>query len=300
MYSYFAYGLGIHSETELPELVPAPTSPEIVIQFSHANIFAPDEDESGTFYVSPDETRIRFAGIGAFAIRRGCEIEVEPEPQANLQEMRLALLGPVFAVLLHQRGLLVLHASSVASNNRAIAFLAEAGGGKSTIAAAMLTRGYQLVTDDLVAVAPDAAHSPTIYPAFPFLKVWPEAADALGRDVLAAPRVSAQLDKRVWQIADVATSPVTLSCIYVLDQGVHPRIEPLSAQESFITLVRHTFVAHLLNATDTTQKHFQQCSILVNQVPVRRLILARSLDVLTAAAELVDTDFSRAASSIRA
>ena len=88
---------------------------------------------------------------------------------------------------------------------------------------------------------------------------------------VTAPRVSAQLEKRIWHIANVPTSPVTLGSIYVLEQGEHPGIEPLSAPESFIALVRHTFVAHLLDATDTTQKHFQQCSILVNQVPVHRL-----------------------------
>lgn len=296
MHTYLAYGLGIHSELELPELVPAPADADILIQYARANISVDAENAPGGIYdAATNELQIRYDGIGAFVIRRGCEIAVEPEAQANMQELRLALLGPVFAVLLHQRGGLVLHASAVARDHRAIAFLAEAGGGKSTIAAALLTRGYQLVSDDLVAVAPGAAPPPWVYPGFPFLKIWPQVARALGQDVLAAPRVSAQLEKRVWKIPDAPTSPLPLSCLYVLGQGERPRIEPLAAPESFIALVRHTFVALLLDATDTTQQHFQQCSMLVNQVPVRRLIMPRSLDGLTAVAGLVHTDCSRAA-----
>jgi len=294
MHTYFAYGLGIHSEIELPELAPAQANPDIVILFARADIFPPaGASASEKFFADATEARVHYDGVGGFSIHRGCEIALAPEPQANLQEVRLTLLGPVFAILLHQRGLLVLHASAVAIDHRAIAFLAEAGGGKSTTAAALLTRGYQLVSDDLVALAPDAAQPPWVYPAYPFLKLWPQAARALGQDLLAAPRVSPQLDKRIWRINNSSAAPVELKRIYLLDQGAHPGIESLAAPEAFIALVRHTFVALLLDATDTTQKHFQQCSILANQVPVRRLRIPTALEALATVAELVDADLTR-------
>src|SRR3989454_2089338 len=48
-----------------------------------------------------------------FRSREGREIVVEPAPGVDAGTLRLFLLGPVRAVLLHQRGFLVLHASAV-------------------------------------------------------------------------------------------------------------------------------------------------------------------------------------------
>lgn len=288
MHTYFAYGLGIHSEIELPELAPAHAAVDVIIRTAHLEFSADQETQSGVFDADAEQVRVNYAGIAAFALHHGAEIEFEPAPNVNPQELRLMLLGPVWAMLLHQRGRLVLHASSVALKQRAIAFLAEAGEGKSTIAAALLARGYQLVTDDLLAINPDSAQRPSIYPGFPFLKISTQAARALGQNLDAAPRVSARLDKRVWQIDDAPTSPVELECIYVLKRGEQPRIEMLAPQEAFIALVRHTFVARLLDATEATQKHFQQCSILTRQIPIYRLSMPSSLEGLAKIAELVD------------
>lgn len=294
MRSYFAYGLGIHSELELPELTEKSAEPDIQIRLAQLGFDSSGfEMESGVFYAEALDARVRFDGIGAFLIRNGSEVLIEQVANAAPQELRLILLGSVFATLLHQRGLLVLHASAVAREDRAIAFLAEAGAGKSTAAAAMLTHGYRLLTDDILALKPESKEPIAVYPAFPFLKVSPEVASALGQNIDSAPRVSARLDKRVWGIKDAETRLTPLHCIYVLERSERSGIEAIAPQQAFVELVRHTFVALLLNATQGTQRHFQQCAVLASRVPVRRLPIPSSLTALASMADMVDADLSR-------
>jgi ABC-type glutathione transport system ATPase component len=75
--------------------------------------------------------------VGAFLVRGGREIMIDAVPGVDARTLRLSLLGPALALVLHQRGRFVLHASTVAVAGSAIAFLGEKGWGKSTIAAAL-------------------------------------------------------------------------------------------------------------------------------------------------------------------
>jgi hypothetical protein len=113
-------------------------------------------------------------GIGTFLVRDGREILVDPDPDAGDALLQLALLGPVLAALLQQRGDLVLHASAVEIDGAAVGFLGGRGAGKSTMAAALLRRGYPLLTDDILAVSLEDG-SPRVLPGFPQLKLWPDA-----------------------------------------------------------------------------------------------------------------------------
>ncbi len=133
---------------------------------------------------------------------RGRDLVIEPAPGAEESELRLIMLGPALAVLLHQRGLLVLHASAAAltsdGSHRAVAFMGDKGAGKSTTAAAMCARGHGLIADDLVAVDLSGA-VPHVWPGFPHLKLWPEAAASTLDDRATAAslaRVHSQLEKR--------------------------------------------------------------------------------------------------------
>ena len=294
MNQYFAYGLGIHSEISFPELEPAQADADVVIRTGHVECAFADEKSAGVIVQAiSNEATAFYNRVGSARIRAGKEIVVDPIPEVDEQELRLFLLGPVFAALLHQRGNLVLHASAAAVQGQAIAFLGAPGGGKSTTAAAFVARGYPLVTDDILAISFDGDHMPTTRPAFPFIKIWPQAAEALGANVSAAPRVNPLIEKRVHRVGQrFAASPLPLGRVYVLAEGEQTQVEALSPQEAFVELVRHTFVLHLLDTPETASAHFQQCSVLATRVPVRRLIRQSSLDALTALTELVERDLA--------
>ena len=143
------------------------------------------------------------AQVGAFLVRGGKEIIVDAISGVEESLIRLPLLGMVLAAVLQQRGLLVLHASAVAFNGDAVAFLGGSGWGKSTLAATLYARGHPLVADDLVAVDVGGRENPIVLPGFPQLKLLPEAAAAsLGDDAELLPRLASGFDKRSHRAAN--------------------------------------------------------------------------------------------------
>src|SRR3954447_15177733 len=148
---YVAYGLGIRATMPLPELVEGEAKTEVSIRFGCVYPMLPEiaEKDWCRYSLSSSEDYLFWQGIGAFLVRGGCEIVVDPYPGVDERVLRLLVLGPVLAVLLHQRGRLLLHASAVAVDNEAVLFLGSAGWGKSTMAATLHARGHSLVTDDI-------------------------------------------------------------------------------------------------------------------------------------------------------
>ena len=77
------------------------------------------------------------------------KLSADNVPDANI---RLYLLGSAMGVLLHQRGLLPLHANAVEIDGKAFAFMGASGSGKSTLAAWFHDHGYRIIADDVCAV----------------------------------------------------------------------------------------------------------------------------------------------------
>src|SRR5918994_614490 len=172
MHNYVAYGLNIGTAMRLPELVPVKGEPDVIIRFERMSSF-PDVDDDGLVRATDEEALISFKSVGKFSVREGQEIVVDRLPGASDEILRLVVLGPCMGAILYQRGWLPLHASAVATGGEAIAFIAERGWGKSTTAAAMHSRGYGLVSDDITALQfEDADEIPVVAPGYPQFKLW--------------------------------------------------------------------------------------------------------------------------------
>lgn len=289
MYSYVAYGLGIRSELPLPELVEGEAVADVVVRLGQVNRRRPQSAAAGTyFWATADECCLFHEEVGTLLVRGGREIIVDPAPAADEDLLRLVVVGAAMGALLHQRGLLVLHASAVAVNGGAVAFLGGPGQGKSTTAAALHARGHDMVADDVVAVDPGGGQSPIVLPAFPRFKLWPEAAVFLGDDPKTLPRLHPRLEKRDRRVtAGFAQTPVPLRRIYVLGEGPALDIEPLRPQEAVVELVRHSLCVKLLPAGGQS-RHLLQCASLAKVVPIRRLNRPRCISLLPDLAKLVE------------
>ena len=293
MPNYRAYGLTIASEIELPELVASEEGGDVVVRYGAV-------DQSGISFKRPGESGGRadpkqavfvFEAGGAYCIREGREIVIERAPNATDSAVRLYLLGPVLAVLLHQRGLIVLHASATMIGGEAVAFVAEKGTGKSTLAAAFHARGHGLVADDLVPVDLNTPTGPMVHPGFPQLKLYPEAAAQLGDCGTDLPKLLDNHDKRARRSdRDFPQHRLPIRHVYVLRNGDDERIETMPPQEAFGELVRHSFVLSLLKATDTQGLHFRQAVQLASLLKVRILQRRRSLALLPEVVRMVEAD----------
>ena len=215
---------------------------------------------------------------------------IDPVTDVVPELLPLWALGPALALILHQRGLCVLHASGVAVRDGAIAFLGGPGAGKSTTAAALYARRYGVVADDVLAVDLSGTE-PLTLPGFPQLKLWPDSLAALGDSPDEFPLLHPLLSKRSRAAADrFPSAALVLKRIYVLTGGDKPAIDGVDAQQSFLEVVRHSYAASLFEATATMKSNFQHSSHLVNCGLVRRITVGRSLSQLDELAALVERD----------
>lgn len=230
-------------------------------------------------------------GVGALLVEKGEKITVDPDPDVDESVIRLQILGPALAILLHQKGFLVLHASAVSMPGGAVAFMGAAEWGKSTMAATFHSKGYELVADDYLAVDFDESESVKVQPGFPQMKLWPDAATSLGEAIEMMPVLHPRLEKRAHRIeSGFRRAPVALARVYVLADGECCEIEAITGQEALLELVRHSYTVRLLEATGARESHFRQCGRLVQLIPIRRLRRPKDLAQLPDLTRLVEDD----------
>ncbi len=299
MYCYKAYGLGIHSALPLPELVAtAEIETDVVIQLGKVDLSLPETtSRQGYFHLTAQSACFFWDQIGTFLVQNGKEIIVEPLPGVEERLIRLPLLGTVLAVLLYQRGFLVLHASAVAINSGVVAFLGGKGQGKSTMAATLYARGHYLMADDVVALDFSDPTRPLVFPGFPQFKLWPEAAaSALGDDPETLPQLTSGYEKRARRAADRFSSrPLPIKYLCVLSQGSALALKPLQPQEAIVQLIANSYVARFGNQLLQgfgASAHLRQCASLIESVPVYCLERPHSLSLLPTVAQLVEEHFA--------
>lgn len=204
---YLVFGLVIRSALPLPGLVsvpPAPADVEVEIGPVAAVPGAPPgyhPDGDGTLLTVPD--------VGRYRIEGGRRITVDPLPHASERNVRVFLLGSALGAILHQRGLLPLHANAVEIAGRAVAFMGHSGAGKSTMAAWFLDRGGAVLTDD-VCVVEQRGGAPVAHRGLLRLRLWREALERSGRDAAEAARSFDDQDKFDVVMPDERLGPATL------------------------------------------------------------------------------------------
>ncbi|HEY1604715.1 MAG TPA: hypothetical protein VGF77_03885 [Allosphingosinicella sp.] len=286
---YAVFGLAVRSELPLDELPPAApgASPDIVIR--HGETGAPLEGPRG-YSASEEGTLLRVPNVGRYLIRDGREIVVAPDAGAPDHNVRLFLLGSALGALLHQRGLLPLHANAIEMDGKAVAFSGHSGAGKSTIAAWFHDRGHRILTDDVCVIGFDPAGRALAYPGIPRLRLWREALEASGRDAGEYSRSFDTLDKYDVPSERRALAPLPLAAIYLLRKAEEGAADGLSIErqqgvDGVETIVSNTYRGAYLKTIGRTGEHLAACLRIARQVPVFRAARLWGFDRFDAQAE---------------
>jgi hypothetical protein len=291
VHRYRVYGLSVCSELELPELCEASVEGPDDVEVQIGRVADPPPEPSPHLRVraTPESAHFFWEDTGSVLVRGGRQIVVDPIPNVDQRELRLAVLGAGFSALLHQRGWLPLHGSVMDLHGQGAAFVGDMGAGKSTLAAALTARGHRLVADDVAGVSQEGRA--LVHPAYPQLKLWPQTLSGLGHDQAALPRLSASYDKRARRVDEgFSLDPLPLTRVYVLDRGVESRIEPISGQKALMALVRFSQAVQLNLLCDAASSaaHFRRCAQLAAQVEVSHLVRPWSLDRLDDVARMIE------------
>lgn len=294
-WSYLVHGLGIRSELRLPELQPRRVVPDVHVRLTSIDAPAAVRRNELNWLVTPDGAF--FCGenaVGVVEVRAGKEIRVEPAGSTgNARSLRLLVLGVALRALLHQRGLLVLHASVVAVDGQAVAFMGEHGIGKSTIAAACLEDGLRIVADDIAAIDLSGP-VPLIHPGAPQLKLYPIVATMMRSRPDALVPLAADSDKLAWRKPSAwLSAPVPLARVYNLMPGAASEVQRLEDHEGLIALLRHSYGGDLglVHDRSTAALHFHQCAHVAQRLPIGTLFVKRDdLESLDDAVAVVKND----------
>jgi len=277
VHTFSVYGLVIESEIELSPLRPIETQSATDITIVRGRV-----SENGI--TDPVFTRvlaqandqnvwIHVPNIARFLIKNGNHITVDSIELEDIQTICLYLMGSCIGSIIHQRGLLALHASAVNIQGQLVLFMGNSGAGKSTTAAILQQRGFQVVSDDTV-VLNDKGQ---ITGGFPQIKLWEHALKNLDIATDGLSRIRHQISKYSFPIDNQSIDLATVKAIYCLN-GANQNAEgeftlhQINGMDKFKLLREHTYRTQIMEGVGAQSKHLKLCANLAESVYMATLV----------------------------
>jgi hypothetical protein len=195
---------------------------------------------------------------------------------------------------------LCLHGSAIVLDGQAVALVGPAGAGKSTAAAAFAARGVPVLSDDLVALTPDADGF-LVQPGYRLVRLWPDVAQTVSGDEL--PRLTPNWDKRFLALDGqrFAGHAVRLAAIYLLGDAQSgdfaPAAAPMTARQALMGLISNSRSAYGIDRSSLANE-YELVASLRRAVRVRRLVPHASLAYLQQLCDVIERDFAEQTSGL--
>ena len=277
-HDYSVFGLKLRSAIELPELPGSDGSvaPDVIVSIGQvqANGLPAGIHRQG------DTIILIVESVGRFLITGGREILIDADALVPPKNVRLYLLGSAFGILLHQRGMLPLHANAIDIGGKAYAFMGESGAGKSTLAAWFHDQGHRVLADDVCVVSfdPDDGRA-IVYPGLSRLRLWQDALEESGRDAGQYERSYEHDTPDKFDVpvsADGRNSRIELGGIYLLERSDCVSIRALDGVAGAEAIWANTYRGNMVAMLRSEKAHMGKALDLLNKVPM--FVLARPLD----------------------
>jgi hypothetical protein len=288
------YGLCVSSEVPLspdPPVPPASAPTDVVIRFESLNALT-SKPVTSAVKVTGEDAHVEIPRLVRFQVKGGREIAVDPARGASPRELRNCLLGPAFALVLHHRGLLPLHASGVLVDGRGVLFAGPSGIGKSTLAAHFRTRGYPILADDTAVLSAVDATGYRAWRGTSWLNLRVDAADRFGyrrsSDELEIDRAG---KVQVPFAADSGSEGVPVAVVYVLGDGP-PGIVRLRGMEAVQAVVSNTFAESYLTFLRLGAAHLTRWTAFAERSAIFAVSRRRGYDVFDDEAAALERHFT--------
>lgn len=320
--AYRAFGLAIISDTEIPELQPLHDLRDSARNRVNLRILGPyraieeparwlnaSAHADGTPWLSTAKIDggylLRFPKLADFTIdSTGHDLTcVAPADGVGAVTLRHLAIDHVMPRVLNLLGIESLHATAIAATSGAVAFIGDAGTGKSTLAASFHLNGLETFCDDCLVLRDEGAGVGIVAtPGYPGVRLWQDSFQALMSDAPPGPAV-AQYTSKTRLLSDTAAvqaEPLPLARIYLLERplqrpsadataGASPVIARVSAAEAFPVLVGASFPLDLTDYAMLT-RHFRFIVRVAASVPIRRLTIPNDFSALPAVRDAVLAD----------
>lgn len=281
MYYYRAFGLNIKSEIYLPKLKPQ-TKVELddvcIICAKVPHLDTTDDKETGHCQLFKKDLLLNISDVARFQISSNT-ITIDIDEAADMQTVRLYLLGSGLGALMLLRNKLLLHGNAIDINGKGIIVVAKSGIGKSTLAAEFFRRGYSLLADDVCCIDEDS----NIQPSYPYMKIWQNSIDHLKLPEQNIEKIRVQDEKFYYPIGkSFNTQPIKVHSIYILNKFKTPTIKTFEVKgfEKVKRLKNHLYRPLYSKILGIDQQIILQLSKLAQSIPVTHL--ARPIDQFSA------------------
>ncbi|WP_170835055.1 hypothetical protein [Terriglobus roseus] len=301
-FHYVISGLTVWSEIEMPSAIVAEAigggEPDVRITLGEvpAHLAAPAK-QGAEWEFSPSEFLLRMRDLLDVYVSGGNSILLQPSATCDPGDLVLYLLGTCFAILLQQRGRVVLHASAVAVGDRAMLFCGASGMGKSTMAAMLSERGYPLLNDDVCNLSPGEDGQYSVYPDGRMLKLWARSVDHLQWTKTDHARVRHDADKFYMAPASVDLKPRSVGSVYMLHVAEGDDVAtltPLNLAESMSQLILNAYRPALVHAMDMVPAYFAASAGIQRHAGVFRLSRPMDFSRAAEALDLLESQWSSA------
>lgn len=284
-------GLEVESEIPLAGMAEAEWTgeePDVKVRRGQVPHFLHGTLKSGpNWSFSGDKFLFSIPRVARIQVNSGREIVAECEG-ADVDAVPF-LLGTAFGVLLHQRNSLVLHASAVSHDGRAIALCGPSGVGKSTLSAALCQAGCDFISDDVSVVSFENGQ-PMVLPDSRQHRLWRDTIEKFSLADRKGIAVRESIEKYHVEPACKGDA-MPVAKIIVLRQSEFPKtspvIEPLSLSDAAALLRADVYRSRLAASMGRNEALFSQIARLLSQVKVYRLIRPLESEKLEEVVELL-------------
>lgn len=298
---YQVLGVRVRSDIDLSGLREAPNPqsgrPDLILSGTgrltrHCDsqpIFMHGEGSTGVELIS------RFTGNAQISAD-GKIVRYALWPGALETDIQHFLTGPVISIALQLQGHVLLHGAAFVVDDGCVAFVGNHAAGKSTLAASLITAGFDVLTDDVLPLRP-----PTGCDAWfarrsvPWVKLDEDSLAAIGKTPDGLARASSATTKRRVPLDPLGSleTEYRLSALFILSPQdslqTQLRATPIVGVEAAGKILRHMYASDAL-VRQRAMIAFEACARIAQTVPVRELSYYRSFENLPAIRQAILDD----------
>jgi hypothetical protein len=260
---------------------------DVVLSAPIVNLFYRESISSqpviGLSKVQENQFRLSIPSVSDYLITSDV-IEVLPMQNTDPSAVELYLFGSALGVLLHLRGTLPLHGSTVFKpDGTAAVFCGVSGAGKSTLVAALSKIGFSCLADDVTAIQFDSDGKAWALPGLSRVKLWDDAIDMLGT-ISPGQQIRPGI-KKYYAEVPFCKQPLRVSSLYELapiESGINDlQFDPIKGIERISTLLRNTYRSSYAPILEKQTQHMRQVTQLAPQLDMLRISRQSSKNTLS-------------------
>ena len=217
-YKYYVSGITIATDILFPELYKGidTDTPDFRIGYGDVPEHL-DNNQLDLLFVEGNcqQYLLQIPKIGRYLVVED-EIVIQPESNAPLPEVNKYILTHLLGVISYKKGFIPFHGGAFVVNDKAILISGISSIGKSALLAALLKKGFPIITDDISNVQMIDGKA-MLYPSFPFLMVFNDTIKKLQLDETIGIKLRDDMEKYMYPLNEAwRKEPVELGEIYVL------------------------------------------------------------------------------------